>query len=235
MPSLKDYVRKALEQGFAKEELVSELLRKGYSKEEIKDAFETRTQIQNSNRPQAKLSIIDKIKLIFSNPVLFFQSVNENTIKNSFLIYIIVSAIISLINISLSFILSSVFSYGLIGYGIGLLFYPVFLGIGLILTFVYAGITHLAIKLLKGEGSYVNTYNVTAYSLVPFLIISIIPFIGFLSFIYSIVLMTIGLSIQHNISKGKAFISSLMPVIIFFILIIFLIIYLLSQFRGFGF
>ncbi len=224
MPSLKDFVRKAKEQGFTKEELVSELLKKGYSREEIVDAFGARKQKQY---PQEKLPITDKFRLIFSNPVKFFHSVNDATISNSLIMYVVIAAIISLISVGLSFLLSSIFLYRIIGFGIGFLFYPIFFGINLALTFVYAGITHLIVKLLKGEGSYVNTYNVTAYSMVPSLVLSIIPIIGFFSLIYSIVLMVFGLSIQHNISKGKATIAALMPVIIVFVLAALLILYIL--------
>lgn len=231
MPSLKEFIKKALEQGFSKEEIVTELLKKEYSREEIIDVFKAGKQTQISNHTQTKLPIIDKIKLIFSNPSLFFKSVNEHTISNSLIMYIIIAAILSAINIALSFVLSYGVLRQIIGIGISFFIYPVFLGIGIILTFAFAGITHLAIKLMKGEGSYVNTYNVTVYSLIPFLILSIIPIIGFLSIIYSIVLMTIGFSIQHNISKGKSVIAALMPLIIIFVLAVLLIFYLISVFR----
>ncbi|MBI2448778.1 YIP1 family protein [Candidatus Pacearchaeota archaeon] len=233
MPSLRDFVKKALEHGFTKHEIVSELLKKGYSKEELIDAFKTRRQIQNSNKyAQTKLLIIDKIKLIFSNPTSFFHSVNEPTISNSLIMYIIIAAILSAINIALSFVLNYGVLRQFVGFGLSFLFYPVFFGIGIAITFAFAGISHLAIKLMKGNGSYVNTYNVLVYSLIPFLIISIIPIIGFLSIIYSIVLMTIGFSIQHNISKGKSVIAALTPLIILFVLVILLIIYLIFALRN---
>ena len=79
---------------------------------------------------------------------------------------------------------------------------------------------------MKGSGSYTDTYNVIAYSLVPYAILSIVPLIGFLSFIYSIILMTIGFAKYHNISKGKAVTAAIIPLVIVLVLLIILAIFI---------
>jgi hypothetical protein len=48
----------------------------------------------------------------------------------------------------------------------------------------------------------------------------IVPYIGFLGSIYSVVLMVFGVSTYHKVSKGKAVFPVLLPAIIGFILLV---------------
>ena len=178
----------------------------------------------------------DKIKYIFSDPNVFFEKVKlEQGIKNSLLMYAIVGAFFSVISYAFSFGMMSMMSggYGGLG-GFGFLYSAlpfVMLGIGLIMTFAYSGLIHALIIAFKGEGTYSSSYNVYAYSMIPYLILSVVPMVGFLAIIYSIILMIIGLSKVHNISKGKAALACLLPAVLVIGLLIGLAILIFS--RGF--
>ncbi|MAE13665.1 hypothetical protein CMO92_03795 [Candidatus Woesearchaeota archaeon] len=83
-----------------------------------------------------------------------------------------------------------------------------------IINKVAESISHALIIAFKGEGKYSSSYNVYTYSMIPYLIISVVPIVGFLAIIYSIILMIIGLSKVHNISKGKAALACLLPAVL---------------------
>jgi|TARA_Y100000310_G_C20642614_1_gene794810 hypothetical protein len=178
----------------------------------------------------------DKIKYIFSDPNVFFEKVKlEQGIKNSLLMYAIVGAFFSVISYAFSFGMMSMMSGGYGGLGGFGFFYSampfISLGIGLIMTFLYSGLIHALIIAFKGEGTYSSSYNVYVYSMIPYLILSVVPMVGFLAIIYSIILMIIGLSKVHNISKGKAALACLLPAVLVIGLLIGLAILIFS--RGF--
>ena len=132
--------------------------------------------------------------------------------------YAIVGAFFSVISYAFSFGMMSMIGrgYGGLG-GFGFLYSAlpfVILGIGLIMTFVYSGLIHALIIAFKGEGTYFSSYNVYTYSMIPYLILSVVPMVGFLAIIYSIILMIIGISKVHNISKEKAALACLLPAVV---------------------
>jgi len=233
MPSLKDFLTKTLEQGYTKEDLIPELLKKGYSRQEIAEAFSPHPASRKQNGAKI-LPVIEKIKLLFSHPAQFFQEVNEDTIKPSLIAYTFIALSATIVGIVLLFIIGGFFFRGFSPlFGIGLIFPLVLFAIAIAGTFVYAGLSHGMIKLVKGKGTFTQTYNACTYSLIPAIILAIIPYIGVLSIIYSIVLMAFGLSEYHNISKGKAVIAALLPVILLLVLVGIFITYLLYSFRVF--
>lgn len=162
----------------------------------------------------------DKIKYIFSDPNIFFEKIkSEQGIKNSILMYAIVGAFFSVISYAFSFGMMSMISgsYGSSIGSFGFFYFAlpfVILIIGLIMAFLYSGLIHTIMIAFKGEGTYSNSYNVYAYSMVPYLILSVVPLIGFLAIIYSIILMIIGISKVHNVSKGKATLACLLPAVL---------------------
>ncbi len=233
---LKEIIERALDKGISKSEIVEELLDKGYKKNEIDEAFGVKKVVRGTRRVNNEIGFFDKIKLLFSSPISFFQLVREGTIKHALLMYIFIGPIFTflggvlLYSIGIFYGISSSFYYGFS------LFYPfVAFGISVGLTFAYAGISHLVIRGLGGEGDYVDTYNACTYSVIPALIITAIPYIGWLSIIYSIVLMTFGLSAYHNIVKGKAVIAVLVPIIIAVLLFGLLIAYFIFSIFRYGF
>ncbi len=235
---IKEIVKEAKNKGFSKEDIVSELKRKGYSREEIDKAFfdggkrKAREQIKGE-----KLSDLKKIGYLFSKPGEVFNNFYEETIVRALGLYAIIAVIVSLLGAGVLFILRG-FSGG-VDYSFfvfDFILIVILLGISIGGTFVYAGISHLVVRGLGGSGSFVDSYNVCTYSLIPCLIISlIVPYIGWLSIIYSIILMSFGLSEYHGISRGRAVIAALLPVIIVFVLFVLLFLYVVFVFFRGGF
>lgn len=223
MPSLKDYIEKAKKKGYSKEDLTKDLIIKGYSKEEVDEAFGLKRK-KFSKEKITDLNYFEKFKGLFSYPTDFFETIREKHIGNSLLLFVIVSALSLAASYVISFSFAGFFSRNFFGvfywYPIVMFVYFIFLVVG---SFVYSGISHLTAKILGGSGSFVDSYNVCTYSLVPFALFLIIPYIGWLSIVYSIILMSFGLAYYHDISKGKAFVAAFMPVllvIMFFVLLI---------------
>ena len=94
--------------------------------------------------------------------------------------------------------------------------------------FVSTGLTHLALKMIKGHGDYTDTVISIIYGSVPALLWGIvatallvliksfwvhIPLIifGMGIWAYAIYLSVVGLSILHKISEGKALLGYFIP------------------------
>ena len=208
-----------------------------------------------NKKVQYKLSLIDKFKYLFSNPNLFFDKIkNEKSLHDSLLAYLIAGLFIAIINFGYSMINNGSISMVILGISY---FFPFLLVIiGLLFTFLYAAIAHIVVINFKHKGDYSDTFKIIAYSLIPFILVSWIPWMvvsildaviwnsswyivlaallfSIAAFVYSLILMTIGISKIYTISKGKASLAALLPVIICLVLIIILIIFLFfGFFRG---
>ncbi len=235
MPSVKDIINEGVKLGYSKKEIYAELSRKGYTRKEIEDAFNEKN-VSKSKQKESDLDYWGKIKLIFSNPVMFFKTVREPSIKDSFLLYLGVGILASLLSYGVSmlfarsffgyFLGSNPFGYAYLYMGIG-----IFL-ISLVAIFAYAGIIQFVAKRFGGTGNYTDSFNACAYSAIPGRILMVIPIIGFLAFIYSIVLAVIGVSEYHNISKGKATAVVLIPIGVIIAIFVLLAIWLIFSLRG---
>ncbi len=104
------------------------------------------------------------------------------------------------------------FISGGVGLGFQLILGPVFLVVGL---FLVSGIVHLALMALGGGGrGFEATFRVASYSEAA-AVFYIIPICGqLLGGIYMIVLMIIGVSEAHGISRGKAAAAVLLPILL---------------------
>jgi hypothetical protein len=96
---------------------------------------------------------------------------------------------------------------------ISVLVSPFLIPIGLALG---AGLIHVALLLLGGAKSgYSATLRSASYSYAP-AFVGIVPFCGALvGGIWSVVLMVIGLSVLHHVSRGKAVAAVLLPCLLF--------------------
>lgn len=87
---------------------------------------------------------------------------------------------------------------------------PLFLEV-LIIPFMFVNslVLHLFVKLFKGEGEFADTFNIGAYGtalFLPGIILGLIPIIGGLAiFVWQIIILILGISILHNISKLRSF------------------------------
>lgn len=221
MSDLSKYIPIAFDKGYTKEEVVETLLNKGYSMKEINDSFDSIDKGYKKLQQGFKtIGYSEKLKLLFSKPIEFFNVVREPKIIKSMLFFLTIST--SVLFISLAINLMIMVIYGAMN-NLGFMLSSGFLIILLILTFastfVFSGIYYLVIRLFKGTGTYTDTYNAYTYSIIPWVILSVIPIIGYLSFVYSMVLIIFGFSRYHNISKGKAVLVVLIPIIPVIILI----------------
>ncbi|MFB6089195.1 MAG: YIP1 family protein [Candidatus Aenigmatarchaeota archaeon] len=83
---------------------------------------------------------------------------------------------------------------------------------GVISIFVIAAISHVLLIVVGGKGSYEGTLRVVAYT-TAFLLISWIPVLGILIGIYALYVVLIGYSNVHEISKGRALLALLIPML----------------------
>ena len=88
---------------------------------------------------------------------------------------------------------------------------PIF---AIIWTFVYSGILHLSLIIIKGnEQGFEATYRAVAYSMSTYWF-DLIPICGWVvGPIWQIVLIIIGLRETHGISTGKAVVAWILPII----------------------
>ncbi|MBW2709695.1 MAG: YIP1 family protein [Deltaproteobacteria bacterium] len=87
--------------------------------------------------------------------------------------------------------------------------------------FFYSGILHLMLRMVRGgKGGYQSTFRVVAYSQAA-LAWNIIPFVGsWIATVWKLVIQVIGLHEIHHISYTRVMVAFLLPVFIFFALII---------------
>ena len=98
-------------------------------------------------------------------------------------------------------------------------------GISILATFVYSGLIQVVMIAFKSGGTYKDSYNVFTYSMIPYQIFNVIPYVGSLSIIYSFILMIMGISKVHNVSKGKAGLACLLPAIVAIAIVVAIIIW----------
>ncbi len=224
------WTRSKIKAGYEKQDIVDFLIKKNYTKEEVHEVFnniENNKEIKKEKVEKKEhvevsefngFDFWDKLKYLFSNPNLFFEKIkHEKGMKNSFFMLLIIALFIVIFGIGMIFTTRfgrygtiPIFSYfNFLGY------VPIIVAILLfIVSPLYVGIIHAIVVAFKGSGKYAETYKAYAYSIMPAILLSLIPFAGLASIIYSYILMTIGISKLHNIGKGKAVLAILMPVIL---------------------
>lgn len=193
--------------------------------------------------------ILPKIKFIMLEPALFFSQLKKETgVKTAFVYFLILSlwsAVLGLVvtllfkNYSYNFVSSfvskitgstiplpqqtvnEIIVWGILGYGLGLL-----------LSFVFAGLLHGWIVLFGGTEKYAKTYQLSIYSSTPGLVLGWIPFIGFFIWIYDLVLLIIGTQKVHKISPMKSILMYVIPIVLMILFmagILFLLFFIAQQ------
>jgi len=177
------------------------------------------------------MTLIEKVKAVLFSPSMFFQRIKAEVEIIEAFKYLI---ILSIVYIVMSFVSTFLFYYLLssIFYGMG--YYPYtsmmpmygipgifsfimygFIFVALIIgPFITAAIMHVLTKIFGGKNDFSATYKVTVYSMTPTLIIGWMPYVGIFASFYAWYLYIKGLSILHDISIGRAFLVTLIPIII---------------------
>jgi hypothetical protein len=177
-------------------------------------------------------ALIETTKQVLSQPAAFFRSMPVTGGLGSPLLYAVIVGYVglfasSIYNLVFRSVLASSLSrmggnsdmerlasymQGGAGLVVNLIFGPVFVVIG---VFLSAGIFHLALLALGGAArGFEGTFRVAAYSQAAS-IFNIIPGCGgLIGLVYAIVLLVIGISEAHGISRGKAAAAVLVPFVI---------------------
>lgn len=85
--------------------------------------------------------------------------------------------------------------------------------------FVQGLIMHAFVLLMGGEKGATQTVKTTMYASTPFLLFGWIPFVSIIAYIWSFVLLIIGLKENHEMELGNAVIVVFIPVVLGIILI----------------
>ncbi len=92
---------------------------------------------------------------------------------------------------------------------------------GLILIFVIVGIAFIWIKLFRGKSTYSKTFELITYAQTPSLLFGWIPFIGFSSMIWSLILLVIGTEKIHELKRTRTIIMYAIPLLLLIALMVF--------------
>jgi hypothetical protein len=175
-----------------------------------------------------KLGFFSKIKLALTKPSELFEAVKDESLGSAFKFLALITLIPFLILSSPLLLFADFFlivTVILIVYG-----WVLILGV----SFISAGILHLFVRLFKGIGKYRNTYTAMAYSTTPLIflplmllgavLLSLVTFtvillIYFMITAYEFIILVIGLSKLHRISKVRALASILIPAIIMLLIL----------------
>jgi hypothetical protein len=138
------------------------------------------------------------IKYVLLKPGEFFENLDiQDSIKEPYLFYFIVSFCISIITVAIEIL----FKNGAGSFISASLFIFLFISIGI---FIGSGVLHLGVMLLGGEGGFKGTLNVLAYNASTSVFL-IIPFIGVvISGIWGIIVGVKGFKKVHNLSTTRA-------------------------------
>lgn len=199
--------------------------------------------------PDNGMNLVGRIKKVITNPTEFFENVKfEKGVGNAFkylAILSLINLIVSIISVefsvpSISALSSLMNLFNITGVSsllLGIALPVIFYIVGLVLSFVGAGIIHLFARLLKGKGDYSATYKALTYASTPSLLLGWIPWVGIIFSIYSFYLSLKGISKLHEVSMGRAFvIVFVVPFVIALIIAIILagvaFVYFSSLFAG---
>jgi len=182
------------------------------------------------------MDIFSKIKSILFNPEKFFVGLSkEKTIQDSLIYYIVLLAF----NVVMSYIMFLIFGdvitkmvVNMFNFGQEMpsfsslqVFGRMIMGyvLGILVGFVIAAILFVWILIFGGNKGYVKAYQLFVYSETPSMLFKWIPFLGFVTWIYDLVLLIIGTKKIYNFSATKSVLMYLIPLALIFIIAFFVI------------
>jgi hypothetical protein len=188
--------------------------------------------------------IINKIKDVLTDPLVFFDNIKEEKgVKKAFIYFAILAFFSTLLAYLVSLVMPA-YSIGVIEKMFGitipteaiqvptilttLMYYVLSLG----LAFVVAGLLHLWILLFGGKADYTKSYQLYVYAYTPTYVLGWIPFLGFFAGIYSLILLILGTEKMHGISRRKTILMYVIPAVVFAILAIIGLIFLITVFKS---
>jgi hypothetical protein len=173
-------------------------------------------------------TIPEKVKGFLLTPVESFRNARADGTDTAapylvalLVIHAILAAIISFVGIS------TMGMFGQMKLGLAL---PVivFFGVlicGAVLTLVFSLWLHLWVYILGGRKGLLQTVKAVIYGMTPTMLLGWIPFLGFLFFLWSIVLQIIGIRELQEINSGKALVAMIIAVMVPLILLVLIAMY----------
>ncbi len=153
-------------------------------------AMQNRPPMGNPPAPPKRMSFVQKIEEIVFHPNQFFEDVRGEGFREPFVFNLIFTGILFAITTLIGFAITAV-TAGLFAAMISFIFtliITVFQFVFVIcLTLLGVAITHLCAKLLKGQGSFTETFKAAVYSSVPAGLAGIVLLI-----IFGVILVSIG-------------------------------------------
>jgi hypothetical protein len=239
------YLSGGLSRGHSLESLKKELINHGYNEHKIDEAIKNLQNqqpntLQNTSQnsmPQnipEQLGLFKKIGKSIIHPIELFESTKSEKLGKPFkyqIIILLLPLIIGLISLFVFFDYISLFLslflsiipgfsnlipatavfFSLILIFFVLVIFPIF-------TFIIAGGLHLIVKIFRGQGTYSSTYKAVIYCSTPSVFLGFIPYLNYAVFLWTLVLSILAVTIYHEISKLKASIIVLLPVVLLTIL-----------------
>lgn len=238
-PAIVNFLQEGLKRGFSENLLRHKLIEAGWQERDVNESiFEVKKQlaqnqtqipmvvssqremmqdkqIMNKESNQEKLGVFRKIGMTLGKPNELFEKTQNEGIWPALKYYWVVSIIPFVIGgLVMFFLLNFVAAYiSILSYSIWIVlvgFFALLYIAGPLVIFVSGGITHLFVKMFKGQGKYSNTFSSLVYSMTPQLLFFFIPFIG----IWSLILNIFGIASYHKMPKGKAFLVLIIPAIL---------------------
>ena len=177
---------------------------------------------------------IKKIKGVLLNPSVFFKNLSrEKGLGSAFGYFALLSAVAAILSFVLLSLFPSFYSttfQKLLGidlpqspvltFWIMLVLTILSYALNLALSFLWAAILHIWIMIFGGEGKYHESYKLYIYAITPKVLLSWIPVIFFIGWIWEIVLLIIGTQKVYGLSKTKSVLRYVIPAVVLVILMI---------------
>ena len=188
-------------------------------------------------------TLIPKVKGFLFDPVETFRNSRldeTSAVVTCFFTLLVVfaglSAIISFIFIVLMFFLAAGFSTAAtmpqsseelaMVFGMPLIAFVLALVMSCILVLVYSIITHLWVYLLGGRRGFFPTLHAVLYSMIPYLLLGWIPLVGIIAFIWTLVLLFVGIREFQDLEDGRAAGAVIIPTFLLLVTIVIIVVLL---------
>ncbi len=188
------------------------------------------------------------IKEIFTNPSNFFDNLKkEEGMQKSLLFYFIIILIINLIGLIIGYLfLDQIIdlTYKILNFvpkeeitiGFPRLYSESLQNMiqSMIWVFIGAGILHIWFKIFGGKASYQKTFQLYVYSHVPEILLGLLPILGMILWIWTMVLLVIGSQKTHKLTKNKAILIIVIPYILINVIVLLITFFSIAYVRNIG-
>lgn len=174
--------------------------------------------------------IFQKFKDITLNPVETFKNSRDEPLETSFIYFLAVIGVYSILSGIISMLFVGLFSSFMPGMNAGLIagtslmvgVFSIIVGFifSIIALIIGALILHIFVYILGGRKGLEQTIKASIYSCTPLALLGWIPFVSIIAIIWSFVLEALAVRELHEISTARAVLAVLIPLIILIVLII---------------